>query len=102
MGLEPTTRLLGFRHRNYAKLHERARVPRNRFHDLRHTHATWLIAGGEPITNVSERLGHAKTSITLDTYAHVLAATRDHAATAVAALLFGPAPGATEDALAAQ
>ena len=76
--------------RSYARIVARAGVPRIRFHDLRHTHATWLIAGGQPITNVSERLGHAKTSITLDTYAHVVASTRDRAAEAVGALLFGP------------
>jgi integrase len=75
--------------RNYVKLQERAGVPRIRFHDLRHTHATWLITGGQPITSVSERLGHAKSSITLDVYAHAVAATRDGAALAVSALLFG-------------
>ena len=75
--------------RNYAKLQARAGVPRIRFHDLRHTHATWLITGGQPITSVSERLGHAKSSITLDIYAHAVTATQDRAALAVSALLFG-------------
>lgn len=84
--------------RSFAKIVDRAGVPRIRFHDLRHTHATWLIAGGEPIPNVSERLGHAKTSITLDTYAHVVATTRDRAAAAVGALLFGPVTGEEEEA----
>lgn len=75
--------------RNYAKLQRRVDVPRIRFHDLRHTHATWLIADGQPITTVAERLGHAKSSITLDVYAHAVASTRDGAALAVSALLFG-------------
>jgi integrase len=75
--------------RNFGKLQERANVPRIRFHDLRHTHATWLITGGQPITSVSERLGHAKSSITLDVYAHAVAAAQDGAALAVSALLFG-------------
>lgn len=35
-------------------------------------HATLLLARGVAITAVSERLGHSKTSIILDTYAHVL------------------------------
>ena len=48
---------------------EKAKVPRIRLHDLRHSHATLLFAAGTPIKVVSERLGHAKTSITLDTYA---------------------------------
>jgi integrase len=34
-------------------------LPRIRFHDLRHTHASLLIAAGIPIKVVSERLGHA-------------------------------------------
>jgi hypothetical protein len=38
---------------------------------------------------VAKRLGHAKASITLDTYAHVIATVRDAAAETVGALLFG-------------
>lgn len=48
-------------------------VPREmRFHDLRHTHATQLLRAGVNVKVVSERLGHANVSITLNTYAHVL------------------------------
>jgi integrase len=43
-----------------------------RFHDLRHTHASQLLKAGVPVKVVSERLGHATASITLDTYSHVL------------------------------
>lgn len=43
-----------------------------RFHDLRHTHATQLLRAGVNVKVVSERLGHANVSITLNTYAHVL------------------------------
>ena len=76
--------------RSFQRLSKAAGLRRVRFHDLQHTHATWLIAAGHPITAVSERLGHAKVSITLDTYAHVVAKTRDHAAEAVSALLYRP------------
>jgi integrase len=38
---------------------------------LRHTHATLLLAAGEPVTVVSERLGHANATITLTVYQHV-------------------------------
>lgn len=41
-----------------------------RIHDLRHSHATWLITEGMPVTAVSKRLGHANTTTTLNTYAH--------------------------------
>jgi len=41
-----------------------------RFHDLRHTHATHLIAEGCNIKMVSERLGHSSVNITLALYVH--------------------------------
>jgi integrase len=47
-------------------------LPRIRFHDLRHAHATHLLASGVHPKVASERLGHSKVGITLDTYSHVL------------------------------
>ena len=41
------------------------------FHMLRHTHATFLIEAGANIVDVSKRLGHKNTSVTLDIYSHV-------------------------------
>ncbi len=41
-----------------------------KFHELRHTQATLLIADGVDIKTVQERLGHARVSLTLDLYAH--------------------------------
>ncbi|MBS6418854.1 MAG: site-specific integrase [Olsenella uli] len=43
-----------------------------RFHTLRHTHATQLLAGGMDPKTVSERLGHADVATTLRYYGHVL------------------------------
>jgi integrase len=43
-----------------------------RFHDLRHTHTSELLRRGTPVKTVSERLGHANATITLNTYAHVM------------------------------
>ena len=43
-----------------------------RFHDLRHTAATLLLASGVNVKVVSEMLGHSDVSITLRVYAHVL------------------------------
>jgi integrase len=43
-----------------------------RFHDLRHTHATTLLAHGYSIKAVSHRLGHSSIELTLRVYAHVL------------------------------
>jgi integrase len=43
-----------------------------RWHDLRHTFASLLIAGGANITFVSRQLGHTSSQITLGVYAHLL------------------------------
>jgi integrase len=80
--------------RNYGKIIDTAGVPKIRLHDLRHTHATLLLTNGLPVKVVSERLGHAKTSITMDTYAHVLPGMQDAAADATSALLFKKAVNA--------
>lgn len=50
----------------------KAGLPRIRFHDLRHTAATLLLLQGVHVKVVSEMLGHASVSITLDRYTHVL------------------------------
>ncbi|MCJ2470902.1 tyrosine-type recombinase/integrase [Enterococcus faecium] len=41
------------------------------FHSLRHTHATLLLENGAKMKEISERLGHSRISITMDTYSHV-------------------------------
>lgn len=73
--------------RAYEAIIRRAGVRRIRFHDLRHTHATWLLQSGQPVKVVSERLGHAKVSITLDTYAAVLPDMQDRAVEALDELM---------------
>ena len=45
---------------------------RIRIHDLRHTHASHLIAWGWNIPKVSRRLGHANPAITMALYARVI------------------------------
>lgn len=45
-----------------------------RFHDLRHTHVAWLIAGGAPLPHIQARLGHESIPTTIDTYGHLLPA----------------------------
>lgn len=48
-----------------------------RLHDLRHSHATWLINNGVNIVAVSKRLGHSTIEQTLKTYTHLLSDTDD-------------------------
>ncbi len=64
-------------------------LPKIRLHDLRHTHATLLLAAGEPVKVVSERLGHANATITLTVYQHVHPGMGRQAADRFAALLRG-------------
>ena len=49
----------------------RAGVPRVRFHDLRHSHATQLLSAGVHPKIVQERLGHSTIAVTMDIYSHV-------------------------------
>ncbi|WP_027717389.1 tyrosine-type recombinase/integrase [Desulfovirgula thermocuniculi] len=64
-------------------LARRAGVPEIRFHDLRHTHATFLLRQGVHPKVVAERLGHSSVKVTLDTYSHVLPDTQREAVRAV-------------------
>ncbi len=67
---------------------ERAGLPRSiRLYDLRHTCATLLLKSGEHIKVVSERLGHANISTTLETYVHVLPGMQAGAAARIESIL---------------
>jgi integrase len=58
-------------------------LPRIRFHDLRHAHATHLLSNGVHPKVASERLGHSRVGITLDLYSHVLPGMQEDAAARV-------------------
>jgi integrase len=62
-------------------------LPRIRFHDLRHTHATHLLANGVHPKVAQERLGHSSVGITLDLYSHVLPGMQEDAAAKVDAAI---------------
>ena len=49
---------------------KRAELPYIRWHDLRHTYATLLLARGTHPTYVQKSLGHASVELTLDRYSH--------------------------------
>lgn len=68
--------------RSFAVILEMAGIPRIRFHDLRHTAATLLLGKGIHPKVVSEMLGHANTSMTLDVYSHATPTMQRQAATA--------------------
>ncbi|MDP8929227.1 MAG: tyrosine-type recombinase/integrase, partial [Actinomycetota bacterium] len=62
-------------------------------HVLRHTHATLLLAAGNPLHVVSRRLGHANEAFTAKTYAHVLPGQQADAAASFASLVDSPSDG---------
>ncbi len=47
-------------------------APGLRIHDLRHTHAAWLISAGRPLPSIQRRLGHRSITTTVDRYGHLL------------------------------
>lgn len=56
----------------FHRLLDRAGLPQRRFHDLRHSCATLLLAQGVSPRVVMEILGHSQIALTMNTYTHVL------------------------------
>jgi integrase len=76
------------RNRSFKRIKARSGVREDlRFHDLRHTCATLLVGEGVNPKVVSEMLGHASITITLNTYSHVLPDMQDRAAEPMEAAL---------------
>lgn len=73
--------------RSFTDAVRRAGLPHVRLHDLRHCHATLLLAAGVQPHVVQRRLGHAHVSITLGLYAHVLPHQDEEAAEAMAKVM---------------
>ena len=65
-GLQPRNVL-----RTLHALLETAKLPRVRFHDLRHSAASLLIAAGVELVEVSMLLGHSELRVTADLYSHL-------------------------------
>lgn len=75
--------------KEFRKLLAKAGIPRIRFHDLRHTAATLLLAQGVDPRTIMETLGHSQISLTLNTYSHVLPVLQQQAASRMNAALGG-------------
>ncbi len=71
----------------WVRLVAKTSLPRIRFHDLRHSHATQLLAAGVHPKIASERLGHSTIGITLDLYSHVMPGMQANAAEQVDAAI---------------
>jgi integrase len=71
----------------FVRVRKRAGLDRVRLHDLRHMHATQLLAAGVPVRTVSGRLGHANAATTLNVYGHFLEPSDREAADVIGGLL---------------
>ena len=73
--------------RSFRDLTRRAGIRDVRFHDLRHTAATFLLAQGVDVRTLMGMLGHSQIGLTLNTYAHVLPALGRDAANRMGSLI---------------
>jgi integrase len=71
----------------FARAITRTDLSKIRFLGLRHRHATDLLAAGRSVKEVSDRLGHASNSFTLDTYGHLMPGQQRDGALAAAQLV---------------
>ena len=68
---------------HWARIIQKTKLAHLRFHDLRHAHATHLLANGVNPKVASERLGHSRVGIRLDLYSHVMPGMQEDAAALV-------------------
>ncbi len=80
-----------FRRQVWYPARETAGLAGLRVHDLRHAHASWLLAGGANLQVVKERLGHASI-VTTERYLHTLP-TADETALDALSRIRGPQLG---------
>lgn len=86
--------LTNLRNRHLRRILAEAGLPAEiTLYSLRHTAATLLLEAGVHVKAVSERLGHASTAFTMDTYVHSLPTAQEHAAAMIEETLFAEQQG---------
>lgn len=75
----------------FRQILDNLRLPKVRFHDLRHAHITWLAQANVHPKVAQERAGHATIATTMNTYTHVLPGMQQKAADAIEKALNKPA-----------
>jgi len=80
----------------FARALKKAGLRQIRFHDLRHTFASWLLGNGESPVYVKEQLGHSSIQITVDTYGHLIPGANREAVNRLAAMLENAPPARQE------
>jgi integrase len=76
-------------YRDFRRILKRAGLPAIRFHDLRHSAASLMLAQGIPLRSIQEILGHSSIAITANLYAHVGEQLKREAADAMDAIFAG-------------
>lgn len=74
--------------RTFTRLQTRAGLTPIRFHDLRHTHASWLLQQGVDPRTIADRMGHSEVSFTMQIYTHSTLEAQREASEKIAALLW--------------
>jgi integrase len=59
-------------HKSFLAALRKAKIRKIRFHDLRHSYASWLIANKESLAYVRDQIGHHSIQITVDLYGHLV------------------------------
>ncbi len=72
--------------REFERAIKESGVKRIRIHDLRHSHASFLLGNNIPPVAVKDRLGHSSVNVTLSVYAHMLQRTEDEMIATIDAL----------------
>ncbi len=75
--------------RVFQRMLKEAELPRVRFHDLRHTCASLLLAQGTHMRVIMEQLGHSQIGLTMNTYSHVMPEALNDAADLMQEILKG-------------
>ena len=73
----------------FTRIIETAKVRKISVHGLRYTSATLMLANGESVPVVQQRLGHVSPMMTLSVYAHALSSMQQSAAQRLGKLLHG-------------
>lgn len=71
---------------DFNKIMSELGIEHMRLHNLRHTHASYLLMSGVALPMVSDRLGHSGTKVTGDIYSHAVPGTQDAAVSALDSL----------------
>jgi len=68
---------------------KKARIPKIRFHDLRHCYASLLIDQGENPKYIQNQMGHSSINVTFDVYGHLMKSSNQEAAIKLGNTIFG-------------